>query len=88
MYATKLKQEFDDLRRSISHLRSDIGTIEVKLVTIEREVSISPEQEFRETFPKSKVDRHLFKLVGTQPKTTLKEEKQAIREAVFERFGS
>jgi len=58
------------------------------LVRIEREVSVSPEQEFREAFPESKVDERLFKLVGTQPKTTLKEEKKAIREAVFERFGS
>lgn len=47
-----------------------------------------PEEEFKKHFPVSKVDRALFKLVGTQPEMFLEEEKREIREIVRKKWGT
>ncbi len=57
---------------------------------IEREIlkPESPEEEFKKELPGTKVDKELFRLVGTQPITTLEQEKREIRDSVYERFGA
>ncbi len=88
MEVIKLRHELEDLKDTIANMRNGIEKAEIKLVLIERELLESPEQEFKKKFPKSKVDKQLFRLVGTQPSTNLEDEKKAIKEAVAERFGS
>lgn len=49
---------------------------------------LTPEKEFRQRFPSSRVDKVLFNLVGTQPAMSLEEEKRAVREIIRERMES
>ena len=86
----KMRDNLRNLKGDISSIRHNLERIEAKVELIEREIlkPESPEQEFKREFPGTKVDKELLRLVGTQPITTLEQEKREIRGAVFERFDA
>jgi hypothetical protein len=90
MGTEKMRDNLRNLKGDISSIRHNLERIEAKVELIEREILTpeSPEQEFKREFPSTKEDKVLLKLVGTQPLTTLEQDKREIRGAVYERFDA
>jgi hypothetical protein len=78
-------EEIEKLRESIYSIKSALKTIESKVLSLERKIAPKAENtelELKRKYPNIRLDPKLLKLIGTEPRLSLKREKSLIREAV------
>ena len=88
MEANTIERNLEFLEESISHIREDIDQIDKNITLIKKTVSKSSvEKEFKQKYPSLGLDKKLNALVGTQPVTSLPEEKKMIRRIMQQKFS-
>jgi len=82
---SKIKKKYNHMPSTISSDTFIRYGEFIRKSKIHRKV-LTPEEEFMQHFPSSRVDKALFNLVGTQSEMSLEEEKREIRKIIWERM--
>lgn len=82
----ELKKRFnkEPLKFLIEHIYRKFPQFTIKSL-IKKRILPSPELEFKEKFPSSKIDKKLFKLVGILSELSVEEEKKLLKHVISER---
>lgn len=88
MESATVQQEVEFVHRSLAHMREDIDKIEGTLIAFNGSAHSSGKAEFASKYPSIQEDEGLFSLLGTQPATSLEQEKKLLQDELRKRYAS